>query len=435
MNQEARIKPALNAGQQAAADEFFQFLLSDEIEFDIRGPGGVGKTFLMSHLIDVVVPMYEKQCALLGIEPTFDKIEMTATTNKAAEVLEQAVGRPVSTIHSLLRLKVQNDYKTGEQKLTRRKDWGQHEKTLMFIDEGSMIDSPLYFQIHAAAGYGTKIVYVGDHCQLPPVMERISPIYKNGIRKATLTENVRAADQPALLEVCDQLRETTQTLDFQPIKIVPGVIDHVDDVGLQAELAALFGQQNHTDRILAYTNERVRMYNDYLRELRGLPDHVTVGELLVNTTAYITKSNILPVEAEVEVTAVGNTENIPVNDDTNLLVREIEIRRGSSQPFLVKVPEDPEYFHDLVRYCAKQKLWAEHFTLKETYPDLRPRDAGTVYKAQGSTYDTVIIDLGDISTCHNPKQVAHMLYVAFSRPRTRAILYGELAPKYGGLTQ
>ena len=46
----------LNQGQQAASDNFFEFLLSDEKEMIISGPGGCGKTHLMGHMIDEVMP-------------------------------------------------------------------------------------------------------------------------------------------------------------------------------------------------------------------------------------------------------------------------------------------------------------------------------------------------------------------------------------------
>jgi ATP-dependent exoDNAse (exonuclease V) alpha subunit len=45
----------------------------------------------------------------------------------------------------------------------------------------------------------------------------------------------------------------------------------------------------------------------------------------------------------------------------------------------------------------------------------------------------VLIDATNISLCHNPSQVARMLYVAASRARHRVVFYGELAAKYGGL--
>jgi exodeoxyribonuclease-5 len=43
------------------------------------------------------------------------------------------------------------------------------------------------------------------------------------------------------------------------------------------------------------------------------------------------------------------------------------------------------------------------------------------------------VDLTNISTCTIPNQAARMLYVAFSRARTRVIMYGNLAPRFGGL--
>ena len=74
----------LNQGQQAAADGFFSFLFSTNSQMIISGPGGVGKTYLMGHMIDRVMPEYFNTCTLMGIKPEYDGVVMTATTNKAA---------------------------------------------------------------------------------------------------------------------------------------------------------------------------------------------------------------------------------------------------------------------------------------------------------------------------------------------------------------
>ena len=66
-------------------DNFFQFLFTDEKEMKIIGPGGVGKTRLMSAMIDDIMPRYHSSCALMGIEPLYEDVQMTATTNKAAD--------------------------------------------------------------------------------------------------------------------------------------------------------------------------------------------------------------------------------------------------------------------------------------------------------------------------------------------------------------
>jgi len=99
------------------------------------------------------------------------------------------------------------------------------------------------------------------------------------------------------------------------------------------------------------------------------------------------------------------------------------------------LPEDKAHFNQLVKHYQQQKRWPMYYKLKNNYPDLRPRDSATVHKSQGSSHDYVFVDLGDISTCHNPNQAARMLYVAFSRARHGIFLYGDLASKYGGLVK
>ena len=64
--------------------------------------------------------------------------------------------------------------------------------------------------------------------------------------------------------------------------------------------------------------------------------------------------------------------------------------------------------------------------LKNKFPDLRTRAAATVYKAQGSTHDSVFIDLDDIGKCRNDNLLARMLYVAISRARSQVLLTGDI---------
>ena len=429
-------KPRLNQGQQEAADAFFQFLFSDEKEFGISGPGGYGKTHLMGHLIDDVMPRYFETCQLMGVKPEYDEVVMTATTNKAAEQLSQATKRSCDTIHSFLNLKVSDDFSTGKSNLVRTKQWRVHERKIVFVDECSMVDSPLYRNIHEALK-DCKIVYVGDHCQLAPIMETLSPVYRQGIRFFVLTEPMRNVGQPALMALCQQLRNTVETGVFHPIQVVPGVIDLMDDDEVQLEIERQFKEQTMASKILAYTNKRVVAFNDHIRGLRQLPNHYTVGEKLISSTAAHLRGGMLNVEQEVEIMKLAeNTQFVPIEDGVSLEIVPAVIQTSIGDIHSeVPLPVDREHFSALVRHYKREKKWERYFFLKNNYPDLRPHDASTVYKAQGSTYDTVFIDLGNISTCNNVNQVARMLYVAVSRPRNRIILYGDLAEKYGGLTQ
>lgn len=424
----------LNQGQLAAAEGFFQFLFNDEKEMVISGPGGVGKTFLMGHLIDQILPQYFETCQLMGIPAEYDEVVMTATTNKASEVLGIETGRPSSTVHSFLNLKVTDNYSTGESTLSKTGAWMIHTKKIIFIDECSMIDSALWAMIREGT-IKCKIVYVGDHDQLAPIKETLSPIYRQNFTTYYLTEPMRNAGQPALQALCQQMRDTVETGDFYPIKLVPGVIDHLSDEQMEAELRAVFVNQDAGSQILAYTNQRVNDYNAFIREVRALPIQFQQGEYLINNTAIRLKAGMLSVEQEVLIREQSaSTSFVEIAPDVQLEVCLCTLENLYGESFYgVPLPVDRAHYDSLVKHYQKTKNWNRYFFLKNTFPDLRQRDAKTVHKAQGSTCDTVYIDLGNLSTCRNPNQTARLFYVAVTRPRSRIAFFGDLAEKYGEL--
>ena len=423
----------LNAGQQAAADGFFQFLMSEDKELIISGPGGVGKTFLMGHLIDTIMPYYQNTCALMDIPCKYSEVVMTATTNKAAEVLAIATGRPTETIHSLMNLTVKDDYRTGKSILSKTNSWRVHHNKIIFIDESSMIDQTLLNHIREGT-HNCKIIYVGDHCQLAPIMEPISPVYKTPMPFYELTEPMRNSDQPALMALCNQLRETVKTGVFHPIKLTPGVVDLLDGDAMEAEVHSHIVSDTRS-RILAYTNARVVDYNNHVRGLRHITEPYIVGEKLINNNAIQIRDGMISVEEEVEIIKLDpEIEEVQITSDIYLQVQRADLQNKFGDVYAgMPLPLDRDHYTKLVKYFGTNKVWDRYFHLKKTYPDLRPRDAATVHKAQGSTYDTVFVDLGDLSTCRDPNVAARLLYVAFTRARTRVVLYGNLVAKFGGI--
>lgn len=424
----------LNDGQKSAADGFFQFLLRKEKEMILSGPGGVGKTFTMGYMIDEIMPRYLQTCKMMGIPSEYDEVVMCATTNKAAEVLALATNRPTQTIHSFLNLTVKDDFKTGRSTLSKSGNWTVHRNKIIFIDECSMIDKPLRDMLMEGT-YNCKIVYVGDHCQLAPVFEILSPIYRDNLAMYVLTQPMRTDKQP-LLDINQQLRDTVETGVFNPIKVVPGFIDWMTDEEMQRELDSVFLDPDSGSRILAYTNGRVMQYNDHIRDLRGLPPDVfTVGETLINNSAVRIGKGMISVEKEVIIIDQDPKDRvIKFPDGAELAVRRSVLEGSLGEVYQdVPVPTEREHYDALVAYYRRNKQWQMYFELKNKYPDLRQRDACTVHKSQGSSYNTSYIDLGNLSTCRNADLAARLLYVAFSRARERVVLYGNLAEKFGGL--
>ena len=429
----------LNQDQQAAVDAVFGFLMSDEKEFIISGPAGTGKTYLMQYVMKHVLEEYESACKLLGIPPVEYEIQLTATTNKATEVLTQATGFPAKTIHSFMNLQVKDNYANGTTEIKPTKNWTVHHKKLIFIDEASMVDSKLYGFLQTGTDRTCKIIYLGDHCQMAPVFEKVSPVYQNPKNIVQLRTPVRNAGQPDLMSICAQFRHTVETLDFAEILEAPGVIEYLDDNAAGQFIDQTFKDQNPNARILCFTNDRVQQYNQYIRDLRGYPDRFVKGEVLINNSAKQFGRVMMRVEEEFVVCNDPEPVYELFADDrdhnSGFDVYDVTLGFGNKfDPYIttidVKIPVSFDRVKTLIRHYGNQKDWDRYFWLKNTFPDLRQRDAATVYKAQGSTYETVFLDLNDIGKCKHADQVARMLYVGVSRPTTKLYLYGKLPPRY-----
>lgn len=436
---------ALNKDQQQAANEIFGLIFSNAREHTISGPAGTGKTHLMGYIRNNTLREYSDACRLLGVNPVKYKVALTATTNKATEVLAMATGQAALTIYSFLGLKVNDDYDTGKTIIEKTERFGQIRDTLIFVDEASMVNQELYTFIQQAIGPNTKVIYLGDHCQLAPVGEELSPVFRNPTRISYLNQPMRNAGQPALMALCSQLRATVETGKFHPIIPVPGVIDYVSPDQAYAFMVNRFAANDPNVRCLAFSNARVQEYNAHIRGIRALPLAVTAGEILVNNTAFHIggtprSPKIIPIEREIMITSVTPKLHTlrPYSPDQSLTWQGYEInfmpRASTADVEAVErtamMPANRDAIRSLMKIMAARSKaardWRDFFEFKNRIPDFRARDASTVYKAQGSTYDEVFIDLANLSTCWNPDQLARMLYVAVSRAKSRVILFGTL---------
>lgn len=432
----------LTKDQERGEQAFYQFLNTQDKTFVLSGGAGVGKTTLMGHFHRVTLERYQQACDMLGIKSKFESVLYAATTNKAADVLEKTLGVPVKTIHSTIGLKVVPDYKTGVDKLQRTQGYQQRTDLLLFIDESSMIDTFLYKEILEAFPK-CKIVFVGDHAQMAPVNERLSPVYEHVDEKnfVFLSEPVRNAEKPALVALCEQLRETVETGTFYPIEEVPGVIEHLDPNQMQEKLNEYFKDPgDKTARVLTYTNPRAILYNAYMREIRNLPSTIQVGDEVVVAQAFARGKTILNVERELVIHDMdpqprsAGYEGFFSDGQGPLMYYQCDayLKNFPDNIFTLPVAADPVRLNLGIKAAARAKNWDAMYGMKGACADLRGKDACTVYKSQGSTYDAAFIDLTDIGKSRDPEQVARMLFVAASRARSNVYLFGELPPEYQG---
>ena len=419
----------LNDDQQKSFIDVINFINGPDQFMDISGGAGTGKTFFIAAVADNILRQKTTGC-------TLHTVAITATTNKAAAVIQEAMPHragEIGTIYSFMNLRLSENFSTGVTKVVPTNKFEVHQGTLIIIDEDSMINAELFKYLQIGIDNTCKILFVGDRNQLAPVKEDLSPIFTQGYKTSYLTQPVRNANQPALMALCEQAKQTVLTGVFTPIVEVPGVIDFVDGPGLKGVLEREYAVENVGRRVLSYTNRQVILYNTFIRTLRGYTEPYEVGEILTNnSSAELAGKERLYTDQMVEVISIDNDhlDNVivPGHDIRTITMTVKDV--NSNKTYEVTCFAYPQDRADALKFYSGSKKWDKYFRIKNMFPELRSVAASTTHKAQGSTYDSVIVDLADIGKSTNRMQTARMQYVALSRPRTRLYIKGTLPDRY-----
>ena len=409
----------LTPDQQNALTAFNQFLV-DPIEtvFVLSGYSGTGKTTLIKTLLDQI-PKYMKAAKLINPSLRQYNINLTATTNKAAENFGYITGMDVKTIHSHLGLRVENDFKNNTAKLVPGKQ-APKEGELLFIDEASYIDKQLLSWIFKLTR-NCKVVFMGDPAQLTPVKSVGTPVFDANFPGAKLSQVVRQAEGNPILDLSTKFRETVTSGEFFSFKPDGKHIQHMDRDTFNQAVVDEFTRPDwrYSDsKMLAWTNKRVVEYNHFIRDQAKGDPNFQVGDYAVcNKFISINKVSI-KTDQLVCVTGISEpTQEYGVPGHVMTLDCRIDAFFPSSiEAVKARVKQARE---------AEDLFMVEHILSR--WIDLRAAYACTINKSQGSTFDRVFIDLDDISRCNSGDQIARMLYVAVSRARHQVFLTGDLA--------
>jgi ATP-dependent exoDNAse (exonuclease V) alpha subunit len=414
----------LTDDQINANKEFNNFMLAENEKYMvIQGKSGSGKSTLVKYIL-ATIEQRRKMYALLlcGKNNNEFDVKVTATTNKAASVLEDFIEEKVTTIHSLLNLIIKSNTSTGSVSLTKKQNYCLIRNTLIIIDEASFISDEL-FKILDETTINCKILFVGDWNQLTPVKQK-SVIMKNmDCRKVIINQIMR--NSGIIMQVGEQLANTVETGLFAPILTDNLNLIHADKPTFKRLIDEAFTSFEYNQdyaKVLAWSNKRVIEYNSYIRSHLGLDDNFVSNEIVLTNKPIMHKNFTVQTDSFVRIEKIYNCYN-------NNTINGVNVKIKGENFFL---PNNQEDVWVLLKKLAKEKQWSNYFYIKENWLDLRSIYAGTIHKSQGSTYDKVFIDLDDIGKCNLLFDVARMLYVAITRARNQVILYGNLPTKYKG---
>lgn len=440
----------LSPSQQEACTKFRAFLRDPKAkEFLLCGFAGTGKSFLTTYLIDLV----EREHQLIKlISPDTAPITFipTATTHKAARVLAEMLGTTkTSTTHSTLALVVVNNWHEGTTYLTRSKSKSPdlQNDSLLIIDESSMLDFDLVRWVRKITSEykNCKVLYIGDKCQLPPVLENTSRIFNTVEHTAFLTDIQRQAANSPIIGFSSKYREVLEdpTKQWPTIPSNQAIVHYTDpQEWVETIRDTYLTAQDTTDlRILAWSNDKVRKYNKYLRKQFGHNDLFTIGETLICNNAITKNNRILAstdsiwevegVSPDTRMHCTGHNIKLRLKERESLWgTRSITVFHPTDWGRAIKIKNAIAKDAKKLRHSGdtkeSAKLWNKYWTIANTWGDFRPLYAQTVHKAQGSTYEEVFIDVADIGKNNKWYEVARLMYTAVTRASTRIHLFGDL---------
>lgn len=402
----------LTACQQNAYAAMVTLLTTAQKELVVLGTAGTGKTTL----VDTFMKEWPQFVALSGGAYKELDVYLTATTNKAADALSSATGQETSTIHQLLGLRVKN---TGyRQSVLVDTNKEVPANCLIVIDESSFIDNDLLTKIRQKTKH-CKVIYLGDPCQLKPVGSDDTPVFTAGMPTANLTQIVRQSDDSPIQKLSRSLRDHVDGAPM-PKAGVDGVnILHLPQDEFNSSLIAdCKAGAGNSVRALAWTNQVSIGYNEMVANALSGSSEIKLGDTAV-VNKQVSKRGYykLNTDSTVYITGLGKWKL----DGNGIVSRLVEI--GSIN---IRQARNHVDAIELIKKAYTESNIASATDLENHYVDLRLMYASTVNKAQGSTYDTVYIDLNDIGKCRDQDQVKRMLYVAVSRARSKVVFTGDL---------
>jgi exodeoxyribonuclease-5 len=413
---------SLTKHQQAAFDAIYDRLAGGERFTTLRGYAGTGKTFLIGALIDRIVA-------------EDGNVVACAPTHKAAQVLwthmrDHAV--QTQTLHAFLGLRLVPDQE-GTYVLKPGGDIESYPAGIVIVDEASMIGETEWAHIQQAPRH-LQWLFVGDPAQLPPVNESASPVFDEP--GPLLKEVHRQGEGNPILALARHVRLRDETRFQSRFEDNEGVAVTNNEAGFADSAQRVFQSEAFADdattaRVLAYRNKTVRRYNRAIRTaLHGdEAPRFKQGEWLVGRETWV--HNSVPTLKNSEEVRVrrASIETYEADDLSTWTVWRLKVRGvhdAWTRTLYVLHEDEHERFERELRKRREVALdqareWRTFYDLKERFAQVDYAYASTVHRAQGSTFDTVFVDVRDLRACRGPEQQA-LLYVAVTRPARRLAL-------------
>lgn len=446
--------------QQEALAKISTFLESGNRVFILRGYAGTGKTTLVSPILEMV----DK----LQLHP-----QLMAPTGRAARVLRMKTGRQATTIHKgiykMTSIVAEEGSEDEETELIYFFPVRENEfpgSSVLIIDESSMISSlknvgenfrfgsDILIKDLLAYAHDSKIIFIGDPAQLPPIGDNKSVALDDDyfkelgfpVESFDLTEVIRQKKDSAILENATRLRDILKLDRKSRTELVlnrkAGEVEDIDaDSIVDAYTSEYPAPSIDSAVVLCFENAKAYNYNIGIRKVY-YPDNTGApvpGDILMvvgNNYRYAQKEMLNGEFATVvRVSDLVETQSAPIWEGkggkkekrvVSLTFRDATLKFSDGQEIDCKIldsllnSKEPQ-----LKASELKSLWV-NFWIR--HPEL-PRDkskesreivgkalakdpyfnalrvkygyAVTCHKAQGGEWDTVYVDFSGRCGLHD----------------------------------
>lgn len=446
------------------------------------GGAGTGKTYIISKVVCKLTELLK----FYSDEENIPIIQVLAPTNKAIKVIKSKIYDnlqlskilPVNikfmTISKFLQQEIEYTkegeviYKTKID--IRRKNYKNIKYVI--IDESSMVSRNNWRDLNKLVFsklHDTKILLIGDECQLPPVKEKSSIVFNLRLPKFRLSEIYRTKSEQ-ITKIYNIFRESVigkkKIGKIEPGKDLEYITSFKDIIKDNFDIKS--------DKVIAYSNNNVDKYNDLVRNIvfENPKDKYVIGEKLIFGTSvhnsdlnnnFLVKKNYFYANDETIVRNVViktvEMKFAQINESYKKIFPDekfevysllLEFEDGSFNSVYSVVEKDirkfNKYFSEsyaktkellkktkFVPSSSVSNVWNIFYTVKNTINcPIKYSYSLTVYKSQGSTFEKIFVDMEDIHDCVKDTDILNKtLYTAVTRASDKIYLYKPNKEDYG----
>jgi hypothetical protein len=444
----------LSDEQLIALQKMEEFVKNKEPVLVLQGFAGTGKSFILNEYVQY-------------LDSNDINFVLCAPTHKAKLVVEEMTKYEAITVHKLLSLSPNIEIFNLDYKDLKFQSKGFSEVPtdgIVIIDEASMITDNIYkLLLEFCKENNSKLLFVGDKAQLQGINNGHTSKVFNCNNKITLTKIFRQTDQNGLLPILSDLR-TEPLKKFKPVLAKEGslyVYNKPKDFMLEAKKffdSAVNNQNTDEVKLIAYTNARVFGLNKCIRRLlwKGDKEYNTYEFLtgyenfeynknqFYNSCDYVVINPPYKLDKKIPYfnkKLVGydlclydkiyksllgvfilsrGVDTADINDLSAIIedIRMSAIEAGKNNLKSKSKSYWRKYFEIMKSFATPNDMMFDNRVIKKKTFDYGY--AITDHKVQGSSINTIFVDMNNLFVCRDKEELRQLQYVALSRTKKDA---------------